>query len=132
MANKAKSKAGAKRPVFHSSKLSVKENEAVNDMIKKSWKNGRTSGRRSVYAYAEAVNAKTSDKCYKIDNQSVTSFRKGMNIPNAKWVEKQVYVGDRIGRTKVYARAGRWYKPGDPHYDDVKAVLINKPSEGSA
>lgn len=58
MATKAKSK--AKRPDFYSSKLTAKENAAVNDMIKTSWNNGRSSGRRSVFAHVKAVNDKTT------------------------------------------------------------------------
>lgn len=130
MATKAKSK--AKRPDFHSSKLTAKENAAVNDMIKTSWTNGRSSGRRSIYAQAKAMNAKTNANSLKIDHQASTSFRKRMNIPGAKWVEKRVYVGDYIRKTPVYVKVGRWYKPGDKHYDDVEAKFYNEPKGGSS
>ena len=40
----------ARKPVFHSSKLSKAENTAVNKMIKRSWINGRRSGFRAAFA----------------------------------------------------------------------------------
>ena len=124
MASRTKSK----RPVYHSPKQSAEENDAINGMIKESWKNGRSSSRRSIYAQARALNTKTDAEYDRIRRQSDVNFEKGVDVPGAKWVEKDVYVGDRlkISRQKQYAKAGRWFKPGDKHYNDVEAKFYVK------
>lgn len=40
----------AKKPTFHSSKLTAAENSIVNGIIKRSWMNGRKAGFRAAFA----------------------------------------------------------------------------------
>ena len=40
----------ARKPKFHSSKLSKAENATVNKMIKRSWLNGRRTGLKAAFA----------------------------------------------------------------------------------
>ena len=117
----------AKKPVYRNPNLSDSEIKKINGMIGRSWKNGHRSGRKSVYASAFAMNAKTDAKYDKLKKADNDRFDKGRNISGAKWVEKDVYVGKHITfePRDVNIKLGRWIRPGDKNYDKVRGKFQN-------